>query len=203
MFKKLGHGSNYGGKPTTLASQSKLPLEVVSAFQPLYFGAFPAHQQWQEWVPQELVKKGYLISVGGRKRWFLGHRSDPETIRAALAYDPQETLAKVVNTAMLRIWHAGYSVVMMHDHDALTFAYPEEQEDEIIPRLMEDLIVDIPLKNGRTLRIPYDCEVGWNKGHYDARTNPDGLRAYVPGDQGRKRQPQVGILDRVIRRAYG
>lgn len=204
MCKKLGHGSNYGGRADALAAQSKLPVEVVKAFQPLYFQAFP-HQRWHQWLESELALKGYLTSLGGRRRWFFGRRTDPDTIRAALAYDPQETLAKVVNRAMLYVWRTFYPDVqiMMHDHDALTFQYPEAREDEILTNLLPALIQPIPLKNGRTLAIPYDCEVGWNKGHYDARSNPDGLRSYTPGDAGRKRQPEVGLLDRLVRRAHG
>lgn len=195
--------SNYGGMPATLAGQAKLPIEVVLAFQPLYFQAFPAHKLWHQWVPQQLATRGFLTSIGGRKRWFWGRRTDPDTIRAALAYDPQETLAKVVNRAMLHIWRRNYVTIMMHDHDALTFQYPEHLEDEIIPQLMRDLIQPIQLKNGRTLAIPYDCKVGWNKGEYDARSNPDGLRDYTIGDQGRRRTPRLGILDRPARRAAG
>ena len=45
MCKKLGHGSNYGGKPNTLAEQSKVELDLVRQFQPKYFSAFPAHQR--------------------------------------------------------------------------------------------------------------------------------------------------------------
>ncbi len=203
MCKKLGHGSNYGGRPDTLAAQTKLPVEVVKAFQPLYFSAFPAHQQWHEWVPEQLAQRGYLTSVGGRKRWFFGRRTDPETIRAALAYDPQETLARVVNEAMLHVWREFPGVsIMMHDHDALTFQYPEAQEDEILAKLLPALIRPIPLRNGRILAIPYDCEVGWNKGHYDARSNPNGLRGYEVGDKGRRRVPEGGLLDRRVRRVH-
>lgn len=201
MCKKLGHGSNYGGKPQTLAAQSKLPVEVVIAFQPKYFSAFPAHQAWQAWVQTQLATRGCLTSLGGRKRWFFGRRTDPDTIRAAIAYDPQETLAKVVNRAMLHIWRQDYVTIMMHDHDALTFQYPEHLEDQIIPRLMKDLIQPIPLRNGRTLAIPYDCKVGWNKGEYDARSNPQGLRDYN-GHDDRAREKEVGLLDRVVRRSY-
>lgn len=203
MCKKLGHGSNYGGQPSTLASQSKLPIEVVSAFQPLYFSAFPAHQEWHHWLINQLASRGVLTSLGGRKRWFFSRRTDPDTIRAALAYDPQETLAKVVNRAMLAIWRDFPNVsIMMHDHDALTFQYPEDQEDEVLHSLLPALIQPIPLRNGRTLAIPYDCEVGWNKGHYDAEKNPDGLRGYVEGDGGRKRTPEVGLLDRLVRKPH-
>lgn len=201
MCKKLGHGSNYGGQPATLAQQSHLPLAVVTDFQPKYFRAFPAHQQWQQHVDSALRRSGFLISLTGRKRWFFGRRNDPDTLRAAIAYDPQGSLADIVNTAMLHIWHQNYVTIMMHEHDALTFQYPEHLEDEIIPRIMNDLVVRIPLKNGRELAIPYDCKTGWNKGEYDARSNPEGLKDYK-GTDTRKRQPQVGILDRVIRRAH-
>lgn len=203
MCKKLGHGSNYGGRPATLAQQTKLPVEVVIAFQPKYFTAFPAHQRWQAAVHDQLHTRGFLISLTGRKRWFFGRRNDPDTLRAAIAYDPQGSLADIVNTAMLNIWRKNYAIIMTQEHDAITFMYPQHLEDSIIPRLMSDLVVPIPLKNGRTLAIPYDCKVGWNKGEYDARTNPDGLRDYKQGDQGRCRTPQVGLLDRLIRKSYG
>jgi len=200
MCKKLGHGSNYGGKPDTLAAQSKLPVPVVIAFQPKYFEAFPAHLLWQNHVERTLRTTGTLTSLTGRRRWFFGRRNDPSTLRAAIAYDPQGSLADIVNRAMLNIWRKNYVSILLQDHDALTFQYPEAMEDEIIPRIMKDLIVPVTLKNGRTLAIPYDVKCGWNRGDYNAKTNPDGLRDYYPGDGGRKRTPETGILDRIIAR---
>lgn len=206
MCKKLGHGSNYGGKPQTLSEQTKLPVPVVQAFQPKYFEAFPSHLLWQEYVERMLKTTGALTSLTGRRRWFFGRRNDPATLRAAIAYDPQGSLADIVNRAMLNIWRKNYTTIMLQDHDAITFQYPEHLEDEIIPKIMSDLIVPIKLKNGRTLAIPYDCKVGWNRGDYDydkPEKNPDGLRDYKPGDGGRKRRPEAGILDRIVRRTYG
>lgn len=201
MCKKLGHGSNYGGYPPTLAAQTKLELPIVEAFQPKYFAAFPAHQRWQAWVGQQLRTKGYLISLMGRKRWFWGRRNESDTLRTAIAYDPQGSLADIVNQALLNIWRKNYVTIVLQDHDALTFMYPEHLEDEIIPRIMEDLIVPVPLKNGRTLSIPYDCKIGWNRGDYDAAKNPDGLKDYKGTDL-RTRSPETDILDRRVRRTY-
>lgn len=198
MCKKLGHGSNYGGEPGTLAEQSHLPTTVVADFQPKYFSAFPSHRKWHSYVDDQLRRVGCLISLTGRKRHFFGRRNDSDILREAIAYDPQGSLADIVNRAMLRIWRSRYAILSMHDHDALTFMYPEDLEDEIAPRLLADLIEPIPLKHNRTLRIPYDCKVGWNKGEYNAKTNPDGLRDYTPSDGGRKRRPKIGILDRVV-----
>lgn len=203
MCKKLGHGSNYGGQPSTLSAQAKLPITVVAEFQPKYFRAFPAHRQWQDAVDDQLRKQGYIVSLTGRKRYFFGRRNDPATLREAIAYDPQCSLADIVNTAMLKIWRKRTAILMMHDHDALTFMYPEHLEAQIIPKLLADLPIPIPLANGRTLTIPYDCKTGWNKGDWDVEKNPDGLKDYNVGTgDKRKRSPQVGILDRAVRRSY-
>lgn len=201
MCKKLGHGSNYGGEPPTLAAQANLPEEVVRKFQPIYFEAFPAHRKWQLGVKEQIRSKGFIVSLTGRRRWFFGRRNDPDTIREAIAYDPQCSLADIVNKAMLKIWRENITQIVAQDHDAITFQYPEEIEDEIIPILFDLLIVPIPLAAGRTLRIPYDCVVGWNRGKWHPEKNPDGFKEYKGTDK-RKRQPEVGILDRRFSRKY-
>lgn len=199
MCKKLGHGSNYGGKPSTLSQETQLPIGVVQQFQPKYFTAFPAHQRWQEWVDGEIRQRGFLISLIGRKRWFFKRRNDPSTLREAIAYDPQGSLADIVNTAMVNIWRENIVIIVKQDHDALTFMYPENIEDKIIPQIMPRLIVPIELRGGRQLRIPYDCQVGWNLGKYHPEKNPDGLRDYEGHDE-RKRTPKVGVLDSILHR---
>jgi DNA polymerase-1 len=201
MCKKLGHGSNYGGQPPTLALQTNLPEPVVIGFQPKYFRAFPSHIRWHGWTDDALRKRGYLITLTGRKRWFFGRRNDPSTFREAIAYDPQGSLADIVNRAMLRLWRQKICLIMMQDHDALTFMYKEERENEVIATLQQNLVEEIPLEHGRTLAIPYDCKVGWNKGEYHATENPDGLKDYEGQDK-RRRQPQVRLMDRLLHRKF-
>jgi DNA polymerase-1 len=46
MAKVLGHGTNYAGKPFTMAKHTKLEAPLISQFQSKYFAAFPAHQRW-------------------------------------------------------------------------------------------------------------------------------------------------------------
>jgi len=196
MCKKLGHGSNYGGQPKTLSTVAKVPITIVSEFQHKYFRAYPAHLKWQAHVEEELRRRGRLVSLSGRPRWFFGRRGDDSTLREAIAFDPQGTLADIVNRGGLNIWQARDAYLYMHDHDALTVQYPEEKEDEVIPKVIEQLRVPIELAGGRTLEIPYDCVVGWNRGKYDKNDNPDGLRDYVPGDFGRKRSPEIHLLHR-------
>lgn len=197
MCKKLGHGSNYDGQAPTLSTQAKLPISVVWDFQPKYFAAFPAKKRWHAWVDAELRRSGTLTTLTGRRRQFWGRRSDPATLRQAIAYDPQGSLADIVNAGMLRVWDWGAVQVLMQDHDAITIQYPEEMEDEVIPHVLKLLANRTELAHGREMSIPYDAQVGWNKGKYDPKKNPDGLRDWVPGDGGRRRTPDVHILDRV------
>lgn len=206
MCKKLGHGSNYGGQPPTLAEQAKLPETVVRDFQPKYFRAFPSHIRWHGWVDNRLKREGNLITLTGRKRWFFGRRNDPAVWREAVAYDPQGSLADIVNRAMLRIWRrlkqdAVPCYIMFQDHDALTFMYREEMEDEIIPKLQAMLVEELPLAKGRALAIPYDCKVGWNKGEY-SNDNPEGLKDYKGHDE-RTRAAEVTLVDRILHGKYG
>lgn len=203
LTKKLGHGTNFDGAPPTLSQQTGIPLSLVEAFQPLYMTAFPAHDEWHLWVAQQLAMVGFITGITGRKRWFWDRRNDPETIRAAIAYDPQNSEAFIVNSGMLKIWWKQIATVMMHEHDGLVYQYPAALEDEVIPQLLQQLEIPIDIGHNRTLIVPYEAKVGFNRGEYNARTNPDGLREYVPGDQGRTRQPEVNVLDRPIRRTYG
>lgn len=200
--KVLGHGSNFDGLAPTLSAQTKIPITVVSEFQRKYFTAFPGHRHWKAAVEDELRRSATYTAIGGQRRQFWGRRNDPAVIREALAYEGQATEAKIVNSAMLRIWRAsriGLPVELMaQEHDAIVVQYPENQESEIIPKLLALLPEPVELKNGRALIIPYDCQVGWNKGKYNAGTNPDGLKDYH-GEDKRKRSPPVSLLDRILR----
>ena len=200
MCKKLGHGSNFDGRPPTLAAQAKVPIGLITEFQPKYYKAFPGHQNWHEWVREEIWTTGTIHSITGRRRQFWGRRGDDAVVRAAIAYDPQASESFIVNTAMLNIWREGIACLMLQDHDALTFMYSEADEDRVVPMLLDRLVVPVPLLHGRVLRIPYDAKVGWNRGDYNEKTNIDGLKDWQgPGTDKRKRQPKIAVMDRCVR----
>jgi hypothetical protein len=141
--------------------------------------------------------KGVLISLTGRKRTFWGRRTSDDTKREAIAFDPQCSLAEIVDQGMLNVWRSRDALLYMNDHDAVTVQYPAEMEDEIVPKILDQLKVTIPLQHGRELTIPYDAKTGWNRADY-SEANPEGLKDYSPGDR-RKRPETVHILDRKFR----
>jgi len=199
MSKKIGHGSNYGGRPRTLANQSKIEQEVIEEFQPKYFATFPAIQEWHNWVKERLYDSGKINTLTGRRRQFWGRRDSDDVLREAIAYDPQGSLADIVNAGMYTVWRHRECQLLMQVHDAIVVQFPEALEDEVVPRIIGQLRVHVDLGK-RELVIPYEAKTGWNFGKY-SKDNTDGLKEYKGGDT-RKRQAQLGILDRPIRRAY-
>ena len=197
MCKKIGHGTNYGGKPRTLADQAKVEVDLIEEFQPIYFKAFPAHLRWHGWVENEIKSRGTLVNLTGRKRQFWGRRDDPAVLREAIAYDPQGSLADIVNNGMFQVWGARVAQLLMQVHDAIVVQYPEGEENEIIPKILALLKFPVPIRD-RELIIPYGCKTGWNFGDYNEKTNPHGLKSFTGTDQ-RTRPAVVSLLDRVFR----
>ncbi len=199
MCKKIGHGTNFDGKAGEISRQTHIDTDTIRDFQLKYDSAFPARIAWRDAVASQIATCGFVISLDGRKRWIHGRRNDPSTVKDALAYDAQATESWIVNTGMLKIFHDRRVTLYMHDHDALTVQYPEDQEDELIPIILSHLRTPIQLKHGRELIVPFGCKTGWNKGEW-SKDNPDGLKTYTGHDK-RKRtaRTKVSILDRVIR----
>lgn len=195
MCKKIGHGTNYGGRSKTLASQAKVELPLVEEFQLAYNRAFPAHRQWHQWTQWELNRKGFLLNLCNRKRWFWGRRDDDSTLREALAYQGQ-ALADILNQGLLRVWRARDAIFLNQVHDAILIQYPEDKEAYTIKQVLKQLEHPIDL-NGRRFVIPYSVATGWNWGKY-SEENPDGIKSWK-GEDKRKRSPAVSILDRKFR----
>jgi DNA polymerase I-like protein with 3'-5' exonuclease and polymerase domains len=190
--KRLGHASNYLGKPPHISREVRIPLPLVVSFQRNYFDAFPGITKWHDHVRSKLIRDGYITTFLGRQRYFFGRRYDEETVREAIAYEPQSAIADIINTGMLRLWRANICEILIQVHDALLIQYPEEMEDEVVPAAQRLLTVDVPLMHGKTLRIPTEAEVGWNWGK-GSKSNVDGLVPYSGHDpRHRKAVPVMG-----------
>jgi hypothetical protein len=199
--KKLGHATNFLGKPHEISKQTRIPVDLITPFQEGYFRGFPEIKEWHGWLAKKLVKDGFITTLTGRQRWFFGRRFDPATVRQAAAYEPQDIESYLNKTSWLQLWRAHIPgvEVLVPAHDALLIQYDEEREDELIPQILEVLKVPIPLMHGRELLVPNDVAVGWNWRHaYNDKkelVNPDGLIEYKGSDH-RTRSAPVPILDR-------
>lgn len=197
--KRLAHGSNYGGLPITMSRETKIDRAIVEEFQRRYFEAFPWIKRWHQWVAEKLLKDGQLTTLMGRRRHFFGRRDDHQTVKEAIAFDPQGSVGDILNRGMLQVWRANECQLLMQVHDAILVQYPESDEDRLLPSIMKTLTLTIPLKNGRILTIPAEAKTGWNWANA-SENNIDGLKKYR-GTDGRRRHrqpPSADVLDRVV-----
>lgn len=195
MAKKGGHGINYYGTPATMAMHLKVPKPLIVDFQHSYFSAFPVIGQanhgldlpnWHNLVRKNLLNTNTITTLLGRRRRFFGRPSDDETIRAAIAYEPQSLTADEIDTGLLRLFRSNRVQLLAQVHDSILFQFPEELEDEIVPWATNLLKVIIPLAKGREFFVPVEAKTGWNWGDADDK-NPQGLRKFK-GHDDRKRE---------------
>ncbi len=202
--KRLGHGSNYFGKAANMARETRIPQPLVADFQTAYFRSFPEIPAWHKWTRSKLIRDGWVTSLMGRRRWFQGRRWDDETLKQAIAYDPQGSVADIISRGILRIWKQEPRVqILLQIHDALLVQYPEELEDEVLPRIQRLMEVEVPLLNGRSLIIPTEAATGWNWGYPKKDKqgavigNVDGLVKYKGHDSRRRSAVHSrSVLDR-------
>lgn len=192
--KRLGHGSNYYGQPPNMSRETRIPVELVKSFQSEYFDAFPEIPLWHKWTRQKLITDGWVTSLMNRRRWFFGRRFDDETLKQAIAYDPQGSVADIISRGIMAIWRSGLPVqIMLQVHDALLIQYDEDKEDELLPQVQRLMEVEVPLLHNRSLIIPTEAATGWNWG-YASESNPDGIGKYKGPDK-RSRSATKSILD--------
>lgn len=189
LAKGLGHGTNYLGKPPTMAAQSKLPVDLIVNFQKNYYGAFPCIPAWQNETIHQLQTTRQLISPWGRRRFFWGDPRESSVINAAIAYAPQNTTGEFTNLGMLQLWHYRNQKnlpirFLLQVHDSLVFLVRQDAINEMIPLILEKLRVYLTLKKGRQFTIPHGCKVGWNYGAASDK-NPYGLSGWK-GEEKRK-----------------
>jgi len=194
MAKVLGHGTNFNGQPPQMAKHTKVAQAFISDFQGRYFGAFPEVKRRIEWIGEELVARGSLTTLFGRRRYFLKRRGDNKTLNEGCAFDPQSMTADEINYAMIRVYQIVKRAVpevqlLMQVHDSLLLQYPEELEPQVIPLVREAFKTVVTLRNGRKFFVPCEVQVGWNWGYpeYDKKTkqvigNPNGMIKYKGSD---------------------
>lgn len=187
ITKKGAHGSNYYGKPYTLAQQMKVETAIAEKFQAEYFKRFPGISAWHAWVANKLQTDGYIDTALGLRRIFWGRKWSDETLREAIAFDPQSCVGVLMNVAIYKLWQRfesepGQPVqILLNLHDAVLGQVRADSLAHYLPLIKETLRFPFPVQDihgkTRTIEIPFDIEIGrnWAK-HSD--TNPEGLKKW-------------------------
>ncbi len=187
LAKKLGHGTNYYGQPPTMAKNAKLPQHMVVDFQSNYFRQFPCIPAYHKYIKESLKDMPVITTMLGRRRHFFGRQNDLETIKEAIAFEPQSLTADEIDYILLKIWRSNRVHLLVQVHDSIMFEYHEEEEAEIIPWALEQAKYTIQLAGGREFFVPVEAKVGWNWGD-ESNENPLGLIKWT-GKDTRERTP--------------
>jgi DNA polymerase I len=174
MCKVLGHGTNYLGSPYEMSRHTKIEQSIIKDFQSLYFSTFSAIPRLHDWIDKEIRERGHLVTPFGRKRWFFGKRDERDTLKQAVAHMGQSMTADEMNHAMLALWRLNIVQILLQGHDSILIQYPEEAENEIIPKALAAMRVPLELEGNRKFMVPVEVQVGWNWGKA-GDDNPLGL----------------------------
>jgi len=137
-------------------SQCRKMLQAMAA-------AVPAVVRWKAEVAEELKRTRTITNSFGLRRTFFGI-IDNDTIREAIAFNPQSTVGQLLNFALERIYHESSILsegtdLLLQIHDAVILQSNIDkvhQHTAIVEELMQ-----IPLMiKGRELIIPSDLAIG-------------------------------------------
>lgn len=189
LAKRGVHAANYMQGPDGLVivvngdyDKTKLRInrQRAAAIIDGYFATYPNIKSvfWAE-VEQNLRRYRVLTTPFGRKRTFYGRMdSGGKLLREAISYIPQSTIGDLCNKAVVQISNDEKlrglgGKFLLAVHDSILVQVPESNAIEAAARVRE--LMDIPVMiKGREMRVPTDCQIGYNWGHATEK-NPRGL----------------------------
>lgn len=208
VAKRLGHSANYNGSPFGVSQAVGIPTKIVEDFQNRYFVAFPAIREWHSCVRADLTQDLYLDTPLLRRRYFFSRPQEDSTLREAIAFVPQSTVAELLNAIMLKCWQRSLLPptnplhiplqLLLQNHDAFAFQTPMTSDlPTVIAAVNSEFTsTTVPFTRGNEqldLAIPGEFVTGWNWAYADSgndRTrwafpdgNPDGLRKWKGEDE--------------------
>lgn len=174
LGKVARHALNYGMQWKTFmtnvnADADKTGITITAAqakrICEAYVGLHPALPRWWKDVLHALIHKGSLTTLFGRKRTFFGRGVTGylgETHREAIAYEPQSTVADLLNRGLLRWWrqHDGkVGELRLQIHDSVLLQVREDRA--LMAARMLHACLSEELTIGRhTFTIPVDVSIG-------------------------------------------
>lgn len=171
MAKRLGHGTNYYGQPHSMSRHTKVSQHIIADFQTRYFSAFPGIKNWHSSVAYRLQTEGALTTPFNRYRNFFNRHNDDATLREAIAYEPQSTVADYLNIGAYKVFkHFADKParIMAQIHDAILFMVPIETAEEDVAKARQLMQIEVKIKD-KTMVIPTGEEWGYRWDHSSMR----------------------------------
>lgn len=155
--KRINFSILYGLTPYGLSKDLDIPFGQAKEYIDKYFAQYPKVQEWMERVVNETIEKGYVTTLGGRRRYIPAIYEKnrvlfDEAKRVAINTVAQGTAAEIMKKGMLALQAlfdaqklSGAMVLQIHDELLLEVpAAHAEKAQEIIKNTLET-VVDWPV----------------------------------------------------------
>jgi len=170
--KAINFGLLYGMGPGRLARETGLSVPEAREFIERYFESFPSVREWIDATLEGARERGYVETLGGRRRRTPDIGSENSRIRsaaenAAVNTPVQGSAADLIKRAMIDLEErlAGSELagrMLLQVHDELVLEVPEA-EIEPTRELVEDCMV-----NAMELAVPLQVDFGWGASWLEA-----------------------------------
>lgn len=147
-----------------------VPPRDCKVIQALYFKRYSGIHHWHRWVEEQLRRGNTLPSASGHIRTFFGRPNDAQTLKAALAQEPQHNTTYATNLAMLNLWEARdnrrangtLKVAPLHSvHDALCGQFRIVDTEWAVEKINQWFNNRLNIGNDKIV-IPYEGGYGHN-----------------------------------------
>lgn len=155
IAKTINFGIIYGMGQYKLADELEISPNEAKTFIDTYFNIFKGVKEYIERIKEEALKKGYVETIMGRKR-FLNRIKDirkDEMERIAVNSIIQGSNADIIKVVMIELkdkLKKFNSKILLQIHDELLFEVIEKEKEivtNIIKDSMENIVkIDVPLK---------------------------------------------------------
>ncbi|MDE2097533.1 MAG: hypothetical protein KGL39_09830 [Patescibacteria group bacterium] len=143
LAKSFIHGTNYGGGARTMAIAAGVTVHQADRFQKIYFGRYPGIKHWHDRTFDQLTKHHFVSNAFGYRRYYFD-RTDG-LLPEALAWQPQSTVACVINRAWANIYENLPEVqVLLQVHDSLAGQFPTHLTSRLLPQIRAQSLITIP-----------------------------------------------------------
>lgn len=147
IFKAVIHGSNYIGRPTTLAAKAGLQVPQVKKVQDWYFRECPEIIQWHKKIENDIRTKGYTTNIFGSRFW-CPDISDPMYLNKMVAAVPQSSAAILVNKALCALEEEERKredgiQVLLQVHDSISGIFHKDDKTAVA-RIKDYMELTIP-----------------------------------------------------------
>ena len=173
--KMVNFGIIYGISAFGLSQRLAIPRTEAATIIDAYFREYPAIREFMDRTVAEASESGYVETIAGRRRYFPDLKSGNMSLRgnaerAAINTPIQGTAADMIKLAMIRVdallRDKPYKTrMLLQVHDELIFDLALDEQDELVPQILDAMKTALPLPNGVPIEVESGTGANWLAAH--------------------------------------